>query len=197
MAAGRWWRLLRRWPPNQSVVMVSLEDAEALLVEVHSPTSPPRTVREVRALVLRRSRRVKASEVQIQVRVLDDNGRGVLAVGGAMGGVPLTFEQADRLTTALTRLGDDDEGDYGHLDPLDRPPRIRPLRNFLIEDDELPEQSGLGQDLPPDERRQLAETTAATINHTLAMLFLRLGPPPEDIARDTRPVTSGGGGAHQ
>jgi hypothetical protein len=178
-------------------VVVSLEDAEALLLEVHGPTSTPLTVRAVRALVGRRSRRVNPSEVQIQVRVVEDNGRGVLALGGAVDGAPLTFEQRDRLTTAVMRAIDDDEGDYGHLDPLDRPPRIRPLRNFLIEDDELPEQSGFGQDLPPDERRQLAETTAATINHTLAMLFLRLGPPPDDIARDTRPVTSGGGGAHQ
>ncbi|WP_143672367.1 hypothetical protein [Streptomyces sp. OK228] len=53
------------------------------------------------------------------------------------------------------------------------------------------------EDLTLDERRLLAAQTASTISHTLALLFLRLGPPPEGASGDASPVTSGGGGAQQ
>jgi hypothetical protein len=53
------------------------------------------------------------------------------------------------------------------------------------------------EDLTPDERRRLAAQTASTINHTLARLLLRLGPPPEGASGGASPVTSGGGGARQ
>ncbi|OUD00336.1 hypothetical protein [Streptomyces swartbergensis] len=54
-----------------------------------------------------------------------------------------------------------------------------------------------GQDLSPEEQKLVADRTASTINHTLAMLFLRLGPPPEATNGDFSPVTSGGGGVRQ
>ncbi|MER5904365.1 hypothetical protein ABT150_30400 [Streptomyces mirabilis] len=53
------------------------------------------------------------------------------------------------------------------------------------------------EDLTLDERQRLAAQTASTISHTLALLFLRLGPPPEGASGDASPVTSGGGGAQQ
>jgi hypothetical protein len=53
------------------------------------------------------------------------------------------------------------------------------------------------EDLSLDERRRLAAATASTINHTLARLFLRLGPPPAGTSEEFNPVTSGGGGAQQ
>jgi hypothetical protein len=52
--------------------------------------------------------------------------------------------------------------------------------------------------LPPDElRRLLAREAAATINHTLARLFIQLGPPPEGADGDLHPVGSDDGGVQQ
>jgi hypothetical protein len=47
------------------------------------------------------------------------------------------------------------------------------------------------------EAQRVAGAAASAINHTLARLFLRLGPPPEDASGDFMPVSSGGGGAQQ
>ncbi|MFH8295365.1 helix-turn-helix domain-containing protein [Streptomyces sp. NPDC018059] len=49
----------------------------------------------------------------------------------------------------------------------------------------------------PEELRVLARQSASTINHTLARLFVQLGPPPEGAGRDPSTVTSDGGGAQQ
>ncbi|MEU6071247.1 hypothetical protein ABZ864_44125 [Streptomyces sp. NPDC047082] len=57
--------------------------------------------------------------------------------------------------------------------------------------------SGLGDDLSPAEAEMVVAASAAAINHTLARLFLRLGPPPEGADGDITPVSSGGGGAQQ
>lgn len=51
--------------------------------------------------------------------------------------------------------------------------------------------------LSAEDRQRLARETADTINHTLAQLFLRLGPPPEGTGGNHDPVRSGGGGAQQ
>ncbi|MEU5314379.1 hypothetical protein [Streptomyces sp. NPDC021562] len=51
--------------------------------------------------------------------------------------------------------------------------------------------------LPTEEAQLVAGAAANTINHTLARLFLRLGPPPESANGDFMPVSSGGGGAQQ
>ncbi|MFE9309662.1 hypothetical protein ACIQCF_26125 [Streptomyces sp. NPDC088353] len=51
--------------------------------------------------------------------------------------------------------------------------------------------------LSREEQQLLARQTASTINHTLARLFLRLGPPPQGTTGGFNPVTSGGGGAQQ
>ncbi|MET7693865.1 hypothetical protein ABZT06_38870 [Streptomyces sp. NPDC005483] len=112
-------------------------------------------------------------------------------------------------------INDDDDPPSGASTPpnvaaedLPTPPAAQsypsPMSAFLIDDDDDPPS---GASTPPNvaafahlsggERRQMAETTAAAINQTLAMLFLRLGPPPEDIAREFGPITSGGGGAQQ
>ncbi|PAZ10498.1 hypothetical protein CLM62_40850 [Streptomyces sp. SA15] len=51
--------------------------------------------------------------------------------------------------------------------------------------------------LPVEETQLVADAAANTINHTLARLFLRLGPPPESANGEYMPVSSGGGGAQQ
>lgn len=48
-----------------------------------------------------------------------------------------------------------------------------------------------------EEREKAAWEAAHTINHTLARLFVQLGPPPEGAGGTTSPVTSDGGGAQQ
>ena len=53
------------------------------------------------------------------------------------------------------------------------------------------------QPLGPEEIEDVAPAAEATIDHTLARLFLRLGPPPEASARDYTPAGTGGGGAQQ
>jgi hypothetical protein len=62
------------------------------------------------------------------------------------------------------------------------------------EDSRDQEQSG---PLSTEEAQLVAGAAANTINHTLARLFLRLGPPPEGASGDVMPVSSGGGGAQQ
>lgn len=51
--------------------------------------------------------------------------------------------------------------------------------------------------IAPEDLHLLAQQSASTINHTLARLFVQLGPPPESVGRDPSPVTSDGGGAQQ
>ncbi|MFD8900227.1 hypothetical protein [Streptomyces ardesiacus] len=51
--------------------------------------------------------------------------------------------------------------------------------------------------LSPEEREKAAWDAANTINHTLARLFVRLGPPPEAAGGMSGPVTSDGGGAQR
>ncbi|MER7842205.1 hypothetical protein ABTY98_41580 [Streptomyces sp. NPDC096040] len=51
--------------------------------------------------------------------------------------------------------------------------------------------------LSAEEAKLVSGAAASTINHTLARLFLRLGPPPTGASGDFMPVSSGGGGAHQ
>lgn len=61
--------------------------------------------------------------------------------------------------------------------------------------DDLPEEFG---DLSEEEARLVAAQTADVINHTLARLFVRLGPPPEATSDGTAlSAPSGGGGAAQ
>ncbi|QOV38781.1 hypothetical protein IM697_10605 [Streptomyces ferrugineus] len=51
--------------------------------------------------------------------------------------------------------------------------------------------------LDAEEIRTAAAKAEETIEHTLARLFLRLGPPPESTGLNFSPVESGGGGARQ
>lgn len=51
--------------------------------------------------------------------------------------------------------------------------------------------------LSPEELQGTAWDAADTINHTLARLFVQLGPPPEAAGGAATPVTSDGGGAQQ
>ncbi|MDV9188467.1 hypothetical protein R6L23_09610 [Streptomyces sp. SR27] len=57
--------------------------------------------------------------------------------------------------------------------------------------DEAPSQ------LSSEERSEVASASGASIDHALAMLFIRLGPPPEETELDYAPASSGGGGAQQ
>ncbi|MFE5943129.1 hypothetical protein [Streptomyces sp. NPDC056480] len=53
-------------------------------------------------------------------------------------------------------------------------------------------------DLSPAERASVAVDAASSIDHALAMLFVRLGPPPEESEIDNySPASSGGGGVKQ
>ncbi|MET9141997.1 hypothetical protein [Streptomyces parvulus] len=54
-----------------------------------------------------------------------------------------------------------------------------------------------GQRLGPEEIENVAPAAEETIDHTLARLFLRLGPPPEANELDYTPAGRGGGGAQQ
>ncbi|MCX5269965.1 hypothetical protein [Streptomyces sp. NBC_00199] len=54
-----------------------------------------------------------------------------------------------------------------------------------------------GSVMSPGELRFLAWESASTINHTLARLFVQLGPPPAGVGGDLEPLTSDGGGAQQ
>lgn len=51
--------------------------------------------------------------------------------------------------------------------------------------------------LTDSESAEVALTSGTTLDHALARLFLRLGPPPEATARDYEPASSGDGGAQQ
>ncbi|MFD4315005.1 hypothetical protein [Streptomyces sp. NPDC058548] len=51
--------------------------------------------------------------------------------------------------------------------------------------------------LSPEERSEVAGTSGTSIDHALAMLFIRLGPPPEETELDYAPASNGGGGAQQ
>ncbi|MFV6032345.1 hypothetical protein [Streptomyces sp. NPDC056264] len=63
---------------------------------------------------------------------------------------------------------------------------------LLLEEspEELPE-------LLPAERAEAAPAAANSIDHAMAMLFIRLGPPPEETELDYAPASNGGGGAQQ
>ncbi len=56
---------------------------------------------------------------------------------------------------------------------------------------------GYSQPLGQEEIEDVAPAAEVTIDHTLARLFLRLGPPPEDSTLDYTPAGRGGGGAQQ
>ncbi|WP_372351107.1 hypothetical protein [Streptomyces sp. KL116D] len=64
------------------------------------------------------------------------------------------------------------------------------LQGLMREADHLP---GLSR----TESAEAAPPSAATLDHALARLFLRLGPPPEPTQTDHTPSYSGGGGAHE
>lgn len=55
----------------------------------------------------------------------------------------------------------------------------------------------LDQPLGPEEAEAVAPTAEETIEHTMARMFMRLGPPPEPTELDYTPAGSGGGGAQQ
>ncbi|MGW2932800.1 hypothetical protein ACWDA7_13255 [Streptomyces sp. NPDC001156] len=55
----------------------------------------------------------------------------------------------------------------------------------------------LEQPLGREEIEAVAPTAEQTIEHTLARMFMRLGPPPEPTELDYTPAGSGGGGAQQ
>ncbi|MGW1554721.1 hypothetical protein [Streptomyces sp. NPDC002346] len=108
------------------------------------------------------------------------------------------------------RITRQDENRPPHWDPIDAwleqydPPATRPEEGAdegaeaLDADwDDDTEGSDSLEALTPEERQILARQTASTINHTLAQLFLRLGPPPAGTNGSFSPVTSGGGGAQQ
>ncbi|MFD4955187.1 hypothetical protein [Streptomyces sp. NPDC058451] len=82
-----------------------------------------------------------------------------------------------------------------HLYPAVKQAVYEPSENYLpqVEPVDQPEAEPI-EALSPDEKERLAWDTAATINQTLARLFLRLGPPPEGASGDFTPVPSGGGG---
>jgi hypothetical protein len=91
------------------------------------------------------------------------------AVMAAQGLVGQDAASAIALRGRARRLGHvEDGGDEGHSGAL------------LAEDAQL-----------------VADIAADAINHTLARLFMRLGPPPEGASGDYMPVSSGGGGAQQ
>lgn len=52
---------------------------------------------------------------------------------------------------------------------------------------------------PPtvEEASAVAPTSAKSLDHALAVLFIRLGPPPEPAENDYAPASNGGGGAQQ
>ncbi|WP_327674762.1 hypothetical protein [Kitasatospora sp. NBC_00458] len=49
----------------------------------------------------------------------------------------------------------------------------------------------------PGGATELTRAAEETLDHTLARLFVRLGPPPEPTGNDYLPAGAGGGGAHQ
>jgi hypothetical protein len=51
--------------------------------------------------------------------------------------------------------------------------------------------------LTAEEATALAPVSEASLEHALALLFLRLGPPPEPIENDYVPASNGDGGAQQ
>ncbi|MDH2388182.1 hypothetical protein QCN29_05130 [Streptomyces sp. HNM0663] len=53
------------------------------------------------------------------------------------------------------------------------------------------------QNLGPEDAEIAAPAAEKTIEHSLALLFLRLGPPPEPTELDYSPAGHGGGGAQQ
>jgi hypothetical protein len=67
--------------------------------------------------------------------------------------------------------------------------------------DEIPSPRRLGQlqgqRVGPEDAELLAPAAEQTIEHSLALLFLRLGPPPEPTQLDYSPAGHGGGGAQQ
>lgn len=54
-----------------------------------------------------------------------------------------------------------------------------------------------GMELPREELAEVAVSSEGSIDHALAMMFIRLGPPPEPTEVDYVPASSGGGGAQQ
>ncbi|MFI6875476.1 hypothetical protein ACIBL6_18745 [Streptomyces sp. NPDC050400] len=64
------------------------------------------------------------------------------------------------------------------------------LQGIMREADHLP-------DLSWNESAEAAPPSADALDHALARLFLRLGPPPEPTQTDHTPSYSGGGGAHE
>ncbi|MFE6223046.1 hypothetical protein [Streptomyces sp. NPDC057854] len=59
------------------------------------------------------------------------------------------------------------------------------------------ESSFSGRYFPREELAKVADSSEGTIDHALAMMFIRLGPPPEPTEVDYAPASSGGGGAQQ
>lgn len=90
-------------------------------------------------------------------------------------------------------------------DPLPDAPNVRryiPIakNNYLPIPRRIPEQLRTllyEQPLGPEDAEAAAPAAEQTIEHALARLFLRLGPPPEPTELDYSPAGSGGGGAQQ
>ncbi|MFD5952013.1 hypothetical protein ACFWAZ_39005 [Streptomyces collinus] len=55
----------------------------------------------------------------------------------------------------------------------------------------------IDEPLSTEEEQRVAEQTADSINHTLARLFVRLGPPPTALGGSVVPVSSDDGGSAQ
>lgn len=65
---------------------------------------------------------------------------------------------------------------------------------------EIPVRVPSGSDVEPltdEEASTVSATSAQSLDHALAMLFIRLGPPPEPSAIDYAPASKGGGGIQQ
>lgn len=76
--------------------------------------------------------------------------------------------------------------------PLDRPAEA--ARGFRYPTKGVPSKPA---ELLPAELAAVASTAASSIDHALALLFIRLGPPPEETPINFAPASTGGGGAQQ
>ncbi|MFE6787859.1 hypothetical protein ACFVFF_36970 [Streptomyces sp. NPDC057680] len=108
-----------------------------------------------------------------------------------------------RADVARMLLNPDNASWVIHL-PTDRLRSVlRAVREFQVS----PERGFWGQlpspldEAPPklstEEKSEVAGASGTSINHALAMLFIRLGPPPEETELDYAPASNGGGGAQQ
>ncbi|WP_432112730.1 hypothetical protein [Streptomyces sp. S1] len=100
-----------------------------------------------------------------------------------------SLEQVDR--AALTRWISLQMSTHSAYHALPDP-RIK--SRFEIE---LDEHASDGVELSREELANVADSSEGSIDHALAMMFIRLGPPPETTEVDYVPASNGGGGAQQ